>query len=54
MYVDTPFRVKLKAVSAADAYARIVEHLQNRQDIDPRSQFPSIKGRNFTYTFLGV
>lgn len=54
VYVDTPFRVKLKAVSAADAYARIVEHLQNRQDIDPRSQFPSIKGRNFTYTFLGV
>ena len=54
IYVDTPFRVKLKAGSPADAYSRIVEHLQNRQDIDPRSQYPSIKGRNFSYTFLGA
>ena len=53
IYVDTPFRVKLKAGSPIDAYNRIVEHLQNRQEVDPRSQFPSPKGRNYSYVFLG-
>lgn len=52
IYVDTPFCVKLKANSPLDAYNRIVEHLQNRQDIDPRSQFPSAKGHCFEYKFL--
>ena len=53
IYIDTPSRVRLKANSPQDAYNRVVEHLQNRQDIDPRSQYPSIKGRNFSYSFLG-
>ncbi|MBO4486814.1 MAG: hypothetical protein J5729_00400 [Bacteroidaceae bacterium] len=53
VYVDTPFRVKVKAESALDSYNRIIEHLQNRQDIDPRSQYPSAKGNSFSYTFLG-
>ena len=52
-YVDTVFRVRLKAVSAMDCYNRIIEHLQNRQDVDPRSQFPSVKSNNFEYKFLG-
>ncbi|MBP5360081.1 MAG: hypothetical protein J6129_01170 [Bacteroidaceae bacterium] len=52
IYVDTPFSVRLKANSPIDAYNRIVEHLQNRQDIDPRSQFPSAKGRCFEYKLL--
>ena len=51
-YVDTLFRVRLKAESAMDCYNRIVEHLQNRQDVDPRSQFPSVKSNNFEYKFL--
>lgn len=51
-YVDTFFKVRLKAKSAMDAYNRIIEHLQNRQDVDPRSQFPSAKSSNFEYTFL--
>lgn len=51
-YVDTLFRVRLKAVSAMDCYNRIIEHLQNRQDVDPRSQFPSVKSSNFEYKFL--
>ena len=42
-YVDTPFRVRLKAVSAIDAYNRIVDHLKSRPEVDPRSQFPSAK-----------
>ena len=52
-YVDTRFRVRLKADSAMHCYNRMIEHLRNRQDVDVRSQFPSIKSNNFTYTFLG-
>ena len=52
-YLDTRFRAKLKAQSPLDCYERIVEHLRNRQDVDPRSQYPSAKSNNFEYTFLG-
>ena len=52
-YRDTRFRVRLKATSPIDCYNRIVEHLRNRQDVDPRSQFPSAKSSNFEYSFLG-
>ena len=31
----------------------MIEHLKNRQDVDPRSQFPSAKGTNFTFEFVG-
>lgn len=51
-YVDTRFRARLIAGSAMHCYDRIVEHLQNRQDIDPRSQFPSAKSNSFEYQFL--
>ena len=52
-YIDTPFRVRMKANSAMDAYNRIVEHLQGRLEIDPRSQFPSAKSEKFDYEYLG-
>ena len=51
-YRDTRFKVLLKAASPMDCYNRVVEHLRNRQDVDPRSQFPSAKSANFVYTFL--
>lgn len=51
-YVDTRFRVRLLAESAMHCYERIIDHLQNRQDVDPRSQFPSAKSSNFEYVFL--
>jgi len=51
-YKDTRFKVRLKALSPMGCYNRIVEHLRNRQDVDPRSQFPSAKSANFTYKFL--
>ncbi|MBQ4524835.1 MAG: hypothetical protein IJA00_02005 [Bacteroidaceae bacterium] len=51
-YVDTPFRVRLKAYSGQDCYNRIVEHLRARPEVDPRSQFPSVKGKNFEFYFL--
>jgi hypothetical protein len=34
-----------------DCYNRIVNHLKSR--VDSRSQFPSAKGKNFNYRFLG-
>lgn len=52
-YVDTVFRARMKAESPMDCYERIIEHLKNRQDVDPRSQFPSAKNNNFEYNFLG-
>ena len=51
-YVDTRFRVRLKAESAVDCYNRIIEHLHNRQDLDPRCQYPSVKSNSFEWVFL--
>lgn len=53
-YVDTEFEVKLKAHSIQDAYNRMVDHLRSRGDVDTRSQFPSIRGRNFKTEYLGM
>ncbi len=52
-YKDTRFVAQLKAKSGQHCYDRIVDHLKNRQDVDLRSQFPSAKGRNFSYVYLG-
>ena len=52
-YRDTLFAAYVRAVSAKDCYDRIIEHLRNRQDVDNRSQFPSHRGANFTYEFVG-
>ena len=50
-YRDTHFVARLKAASGLDCYNRIVDHLSQR--VDPRSQFPSVKGKNFRFTYLG-
>lgn len=50
-YRDTHFVAQCKAVSGMDCYNRIVEHL--RQRVDSRSQFPSAKGKNFKFRYLG-
>ncbi len=50
-YRDTHFVARCKAVSGMDCYNRIVDHLSQR--VDPRSQFPSAKGKNFKFSFLG-
>ena len=52
-YKDTSFRALVKAGSPMDCYNRIVDHLKNRPEVDPRSQYPSPKGRNFTFTYMG-
>lgn len=51
-YVDTPFRVRLKAKSGLDCYNRIVEHLKARPEVDSRSQYPSVKGKNFEFRLV--
>jgi hypothetical protein len=50
-YRDTHFAAQVKANSGQDCYNRIVEHL--RQRVDERSQFPSAKGKNFRFRYLG-
>ncbi len=51
-YVDTRFVADCKANSAIDCYNRIVDYLRER--VDNRSQFPSAKGKNFHYKYLGM
>jgi len=50
-YRDTHFVARCKAMSGQDCYNRIVDHLSQR--VDSRSQFPSAKGKNFKFQYLG-
>jgi len=50
-YRDTLFVARVRAISGQDCYDRIIEHLRGR--VDERSQFPSAKGKNFKFRFLG-
>lgn len=52
-YIDTTFTARCKAVSAMQCYERIIDHLKNRPEIDPRSQYPSVRSNNFTFKYLG-
>ncbi|MBQ9641023.1 MAG: hypothetical protein IJV06_05640 [Bacteroidaceae bacterium] len=52
-YIDTQFSVRCKAQSAMHCYERIIDHLKSRPEIDPRSQYPSVRSNNFTFKFLG-
>ena len=51
-YRDTHFVAIVKAMSGLDCYNRIVDHL--RQRVDDRSQFPSVKGKNFKFRYMGM
>lgn len=50
-YRDTLYVARCKAVSGYDCYQRIVDYLRTR--VDDRSQFPSAKGKNFKFKYLG-
>ena len=50
-YRDTRFVAQVKAYSGQDCYNRIIDHLRER--VDERSQFPSVKGKNFHFRYLG-
>ncbi len=51
-YRDTHFVAIVRAMSGLDCYNRIVDHL--RQRVDDRSQFPSVKGKNFKFRYMGM
>jgi hypothetical protein len=51
-YRDVHFVACCKAMSGQDCYNRIVDHLCQR--VDSRSQFPSPKGKNFRFRYLGL
>jgi len=51
-YRDTHFVVNCKAMSGIDCYNRMVDYLRSR--VDSRSQFPSAKGKNFRFRYLGL
>ena len=51
-YRDTQFIANVKANSGMDCYNRIVDYLRER--VDERSQFPSAKGKNFKFRYLGM
>ncbi len=53
-YVDTTFVARVKASSIQDSFTKVMDHLRTRTDIDARSQFPSMKGKNFKSVFLGM
>ena len=50
-YRDTMFVARLKASSGMDCYERIIDHLRDK--VDERSQFPSAKGKNFKFRYIG-
>ena len=50
-YKDTHVEYQCKAMSGQDCYDRIIDYLRTR--VDGRSQFPSAKGKNFNFTYLG-
>jgi hypothetical protein len=50
-YRDTVFVARLKASSGMECYERIIDYLRDR--VDERSQFPSAKGKNYKFRFLG-
>ena len=53
-YQDTTFSAFVRATSGLDCYNRIIDHLKKRSDVDLRSQFPSAKGQNYNYNFIGT
>ncbi len=50
-YRDTHVEYRCKAISGMDCYNRIVEYV--KQKVNIRSQFPSAKGANFKFKYLG-
>ena len=52
-YQDTEFQAYVRANSGLECYNKLIEHLKRRTEIDLRSQFPSARGTNFTFDYVG-
>ena len=53
-YQDSTIEAYIKAEAPIDCYNRLIEYLNTRQDIDPRSQIPSAKSESFKFTYVGT
>lgn len=52
-YQDNEFAAFIKGNTPMECYNRILDYLQTRQDIDPRSQFPSARNSSFSFEYVG-
>ena len=46
-FVEEVFEVEMLAQSQRQCFDVVTEHLKNHPDVDPRSQYPSIRSSNF-------
>ena len=53
-YKDTNFRARMTATSGEECYAKIIDYLHSREDVDARSQFPSAKSNKFDFRYIGA
>ena len=53
-YQDTVFEAFVRANSGAECFDKVIAHLKNRPEVDSRSQFPSARGSNFTFEYVGT
>lgn len=47
-FVEEIFEVEMLAQSQRQCFDVVIEHLKNHPDVDPRSQYPSIRSANFS------
>ena len=52
-YQDNEFVAFIKGNTPLECYNHVINYLQTRQDIDPRSQFPSSRNPSFCFEYIG-
>ena len=52
LYSDDEIQISMLAQSQRQCYDEVVEYLRSREDIDQRSQYPSIRSNNFSATLV--
>lgn len=53
-YQDTVFEAFVRANSGAECFDKVIAHIKSRPEVDPRSQFPSARGSNFIFEYVGT
>lgn len=53
-YRDTDFEALIFADTPQECYNKLVGHLKDRKDVDPRSQYPSAKGDAYSFEYIGT
>lgn len=52
-FVDETVQVEMQADNSRQCFDTVLDYLKNHPDIDPRSQFPSIRSSNFKAKLVG-